>query len=210
MLVGCDPALLEPPLNVLRLTLHPGGLAPRIRNLHQWAAHLHQQATHRAEHTHDRRHLELVAEVESYLDRPPGPDDHRTGAHPRARDRGRHAPVLQHLGAARHRDRRHARRACTSRRSCPPTSRPGRRSVAERSVDHRVQLDLDLPARVEQPLDHDHRAGRPDRAEDLAVDCADGSPSAASTTYCRVRITSSTVPPSSSSAVRAISQQRLA
>lgn len=71
MLVGCDPALLEPPLNVLRLCLHPGGLAPRIRNLDQWAAHLHQQATHRAEHSHDRRHLELVAEIESYLDRPP-------------------------------------------------------------------------------------------------------------------------------------------
>ncbi|GAA4381565.1 helix-turn-helix transcriptional regulator [Nocardioides caricicola] len=73
MLVGCDPALLEPPLNVLRLTLHPGGLAPRIRNLHTWAAHLHQQASHRAEHTHDRRHRELVAEIESYLGGPPGP-----------------------------------------------------------------------------------------------------------------------------------------
>jgi hypothetical protein len=70
MVVGCDPALLEPPMNVLRLCLHPGGLAPRIRNLDQWAAHLHQQATHRAEHTHDRRHLELVAEIESYLNEP--------------------------------------------------------------------------------------------------------------------------------------------
>jgi transcriptional regulator with XRE-family HTH domain len=71
LLVGCDPALTEPPLNVVRLCLHPGGLAPRIRNLDQWAAHLHQQVTHRAEHTHDRRHLELVAEIESYLDQPP-------------------------------------------------------------------------------------------------------------------------------------------
>lgn len=71
LLEGCDPALLEPPLNVVRLCLHPGGLAPRIRNLGQWAAHLHQQVTHRAEHTHDRRHLELLVEIESYLDRPP-------------------------------------------------------------------------------------------------------------------------------------------
>src|SRR5688572_3388878 len=28
-----DPALREPPANVLRLSLHPDGLAPRIRNL---------------------------------------------------------------------------------------------------------------------------------------------------------------------------------
>jgi transcriptional regulator with XRE-family HTH domain len=73
MLVGCDPALLEPPLNVVRLCLHPGGLAPRIRNLDQWAAHLHHQATHRAEQTHDRRRVELVAEIESYLGGPPRP-----------------------------------------------------------------------------------------------------------------------------------------
>ena len=72
LLLGCDPALLEPPLNVVRLCLHPGGLAPRIRNLHHWAGHLHQQALHRAEHTHDPRHHELLAEIESYLDQPPG------------------------------------------------------------------------------------------------------------------------------------------
>src|SRR5215216_5086593 len=30
------PALLEPPINVLRLILHPEGLAPRILNLGQW------------------------------------------------------------------------------------------------------------------------------------------------------------------------------
>ena len=71
LLVGCDPVVLEPPLNVLRICLHPGGIAPRIRNLDQWAAHLHQQATHRAEHTHDPRHRELVAEIESYLAGPP-------------------------------------------------------------------------------------------------------------------------------------------
>src|SRR4051812_32169039 len=34
-----DPALLEPPVNVLRLSLHPDGMAPRIRNLAQWRAH---------------------------------------------------------------------------------------------------------------------------------------------------------------------------
>lgn len=34
------PFLLRPPLNVLRLSLHPQGLAPRIVNLGQWRAHL--------------------------------------------------------------------------------------------------------------------------------------------------------------------------
>src|SRR3954447_16780109 len=33
---GVDPRLLEPPVNVLRLSLHPDGMAPRIRNLAQW------------------------------------------------------------------------------------------------------------------------------------------------------------------------------
>jgi transcriptional regulator with XRE-family HTH domain len=39
-LAGVDPVLLRPPVNVLRLSLHPGGLAPRIVNLAQWRAHL--------------------------------------------------------------------------------------------------------------------------------------------------------------------------
>lgn len=73
MLVGCDPGLLEPPMNVLRLCLHPDGLAPRIRNLHQWAAHLHQQVRHRAENSQHPRHRQLLAEIESYVDQPARP-----------------------------------------------------------------------------------------------------------------------------------------
>ena len=37
---GADPDLLEPPVNVLRLGLHPRGLARRILNLPQWRTHL--------------------------------------------------------------------------------------------------------------------------------------------------------------------------
>jgi transcriptional regulator with XRE-family HTH domain len=40
LLAGIAPALLAPPVNVLRLSLHPEGLAPRIVNLAQWRAHL--------------------------------------------------------------------------------------------------------------------------------------------------------------------------
>lgn len=68
---GCDPALLEPPVNVVRLSLHPDGLAPRIRNLAAWGRQLHRQVVQRAERTHDPRLHELAAEVATYLR--PGP-----------------------------------------------------------------------------------------------------------------------------------------
>jgi hypothetical protein len=37
---GVAEHLLEPPVNVLRLSLHPEGLAPRILNLPEWRWHL--------------------------------------------------------------------------------------------------------------------------------------------------------------------------
>ncbi|MFJ4642483.1 helix-turn-helix domain-containing protein [Streptomyces bobili] len=37
---GLPESLLAPPLNAMRLTLHPEGLAPRIRNLPEWRGHL--------------------------------------------------------------------------------------------------------------------------------------------------------------------------
>ncbi len=40
LLAGCAAHLLEGPINVLRLSLHPEGLAPRILNLAEWRAHL--------------------------------------------------------------------------------------------------------------------------------------------------------------------------
>lgn len=40
LLDGLPEHLLAPPLNAMRITLHPEGLAPRIRNLRQWRAHL--------------------------------------------------------------------------------------------------------------------------------------------------------------------------
>ena len=44
---GVDPALLQPPVNVLRLTLHPEGLGPLVANYEEWRSHviekLHQQ-----------------------------------------------------------------------------------------------------------------------------------------------------------------------
>lgn len=43
LLDGIPETLLEPPLNAMRLTLHPEGMAPRIRNLRAWRGHLLEQ-----------------------------------------------------------------------------------------------------------------------------------------------------------------------
>ena len=51
LLTDCDPVVLEPPINVIRLALHPRGLAPRIRNLPTWRAHLLHQLEHRIDRT---------------------------------------------------------------------------------------------------------------------------------------------------------------
>jgi transcriptional regulator with XRE-family HTH domain len=40
MYAGVAAALLEPPVNAARLSLHPDGLAPRIVNYAEWRAHL--------------------------------------------------------------------------------------------------------------------------------------------------------------------------
>ncbi|MEU0664990.1 helix-turn-helix transcriptional regulator [Streptomyces lavendulocolor] len=40
LLGGLPGHLLVPPLNAMRITLHPEGLAPRIRNLREWRGHL--------------------------------------------------------------------------------------------------------------------------------------------------------------------------
>ncbi|MGW6602825.1 helix-turn-helix domain-containing protein [Streptomyces sp. NPDC055036] len=43
LMEGLPAKLLAPPLNAMRLTLHPEGLAPRIRNLPEWRGHLLDQ-----------------------------------------------------------------------------------------------------------------------------------------------------------------------
>ena len=63
---GCAPHLLEPPVNVLRLSLHPDGMAPRIANLAQWRGHLLKQVRRRAEQTGDPRLHALHHELLEY------------------------------------------------------------------------------------------------------------------------------------------------
>ncbi len=70
---GAAAQLLEPPVNVLRLSLHPGGMAPRIINLGQWRAHLLSRLWHQIDATDDAVLRSLHAELSAY----PGGDDRR-------------------------------------------------------------------------------------------------------------------------------------
>ncbi|HKX29098.1 MAG TPA: helix-turn-helix transcriptional regulator [Blastocatellia bacterium] len=57
---------LRPPVNVLRLSLHPDGLAPQIVNLGEWKAHLLVRLRRQIEITADAFLLELERELEAF------------------------------------------------------------------------------------------------------------------------------------------------
>lgn len=63
LLEGIEPKLLEPPVNVLRLSLHPDGLAPRIVNLAQWRRHLLERLHRQVNETGDAALSELAEEL---------------------------------------------------------------------------------------------------------------------------------------------------
>jgi transcriptional regulator with XRE-family HTH domain len=63
---GVAAELLEPPVNVLRLGLHPEGLAPRIINLAEWRAHLLDRLFRQAVSSGDPALFALHAELEGY------------------------------------------------------------------------------------------------------------------------------------------------
>jgi transcriptional regulator with XRE-family HTH domain len=66
LLAGVDGALLRPPVNVLRLSLHPSGLAPRIANLPEWRAHLLKRLRHQIDLTADAVLVRLMSELSEY------------------------------------------------------------------------------------------------------------------------------------------------
>lgn len=65
-LAGIPEQLTKPPLNVLRVTLHPRGLAQRIRNLGQWRTQILRRVRRQLERTAADGLAELLAELESY------------------------------------------------------------------------------------------------------------------------------------------------
>ncbi len=64
------PALLAPPVNVLRLSLHPQGLAPMIVNLGAWRAHVLQRLERQLGANGDAGLAALLAELKAL----PGPE----------------------------------------------------------------------------------------------------------------------------------------
>lgn len=82
LLHGVEAALLKPPVNVLRLSLHPKGLAPRVANLPEWRGHLLGRLNQQIELTADETLIALLDELRRYAahgaasGRPPSERDH--------------------------------------------------------------------------------------------------------------------------------------
>lgn len=77
LLDGVAPALLAPPANVLRISLHPDGLAPRIVNLAEWQHHLLARLRDDADRSADPVLIALYDELRALpapaSRHPPGP-----------------------------------------------------------------------------------------------------------------------------------------
>ena len=72
---GASAALLEPPINVLRLALHPDGMAPRVVNLAEWSRHILDSLRAQSVRHPDPALDQFVAELQSYVATPePGPE----------------------------------------------------------------------------------------------------------------------------------------
>jgi transcriptional regulator with XRE-family HTH domain len=65
-LAGVAPLLLTPPLNVMRLSFHPQGLAPLTVNLAEWCGHLLERLHRQCEATADPVLIALYNELKGY------------------------------------------------------------------------------------------------------------------------------------------------
>lgn len=71
LLASASPALLMPPVNVLRLSLHPEGLARSIVNYGQWRSYLLQRLARECELTGDAHLQQMLEELRGYPVPPP-------------------------------------------------------------------------------------------------------------------------------------------
>jgi transcriptional regulator with XRE-family HTH domain len=85
---GVAPELLEPPVNVIRVALHPDGMARRIVNLGEWRAHMLERLRHQVTVTGDQALAALHDEVRAY----PGP------SHSHGGDAGIFVPLVLRAG----------------------------------------------------------------------------------------------------------------
>jgi transcriptional regulator with XRE-family HTH domain len=73
---GVAPELLEPPVNVLRVALHPDGLATRIVNLTEWRTHLLERLDRQIAATNDPVLVKLRDELTGFPAPPSDGEDH--------------------------------------------------------------------------------------------------------------------------------------
>ncbi len=66
LLVGADPSLLVGPVNILRLSMHPNGLASRIVNFVQWRSHVLERLRQQVHATGDSLLADLLEELRGY------------------------------------------------------------------------------------------------------------------------------------------------
>ncbi|MCX4658988.1 helix-turn-helix domain-containing protein [Streptomyces uncialis] len=66
LMEGVSEELLAPPLNAMRVVLHPEGMAPRIRNLAEWRGHLLEQMERQIALDRSAVLRELYEEVAAY------------------------------------------------------------------------------------------------------------------------------------------------
>lgn len=64
---GAAPRLVTPPVNALRLALHPEGMARRVANLPDWGRHVVEAVRARSLRSPDPHLDALLAELEGYL-----------------------------------------------------------------------------------------------------------------------------------------------
>ncbi len=81
LLADVDESLLQAPVNVLRVTLHPLGLARRIINLAQWRAHLFERLTRQIAATADPVLTALLAELRALPAPASEREEHVEGGH---------------------------------------------------------------------------------------------------------------------------------
>jgi MmyB-like transcription regulator ligand binding domain len=76
-----DPSLLQPPMNVLRLSLHPRGLAPKIVNLAQWRAHLFERLSRQIAASAEPALIDLLGELRNLPTPENESEDYLQGEH---------------------------------------------------------------------------------------------------------------------------------
>jgi len=73
---GAADHLLAPPINMLRLALHPDGLARRVMNMPEWGRHIIESLRSRALRSPDDNIDVLITELEGYIPPLPNGPDH--------------------------------------------------------------------------------------------------------------------------------------